>query len=161
MTLDTDASWNREAVGQLQLREYVSVLNGFMGEATNRDASTSNCWMKAGINGLAVLVLVAALATGAMTCPLWMASMSQADMPCSKEHQSPQQCPISICQASSPYLADSITANAFPPQLFLAEVIDSTTISLSSITGFYEQCDNRSPPGVADRLFLKTRALLI
>lgn len=117
-------------------------------------------WMKAGINGLAVVVLVAALAAGAITCPLWMASMSQADMPCSKEHQSPQQCPISICQASSPYLVDSTTANAFPPQLFLAEV-DSTAISLSSITGLYEQFDDRSPPRVTDRLFLQTHALLI
>lgn len=118
-------------------------------------------WMKAGTYGLAVMVLVAALAAGAITCPLWVASMSQADMPCSNEHQSPQQCPISICQASSPYLVDSITANALPPQLLLAEVIDSTTISLSSITGLYEQCDDRSPPGVTDRLFLQTRALLI
>lgn len=99
--------------------------------------------------------------TGAITCPLWMASMSHADMPCSKEHQSPQQCPISICQASSPYVVDSITANAFSPQLFLAAVVDSTPISLSSITGLYEQFDDRSPPRVTDRLFLQTCALLI
>ena len=119
-------------------------------------------WMKAGINGLAVVVLVAALAAGALSCPLWMASsMSQADMPCSNEHQSSQQCPISICQASSPYLVDSITANALPPQLLLAEVLDSTTISLTSVTRLYEPCDDRSPPGVIDPLFLQTGALLI
>lgn len=117
--------------------------------------------MKAGTYGLAVVVLVAALAAGAMTCPLWMASMSQADMPCSKAHQSPQQCPISICQASSPYLVDSITANAFPPQLFLAEVVDSTPISLSLLIGLYEHFDDRSPPRVTDQLFLQTCALLI
>jgi hypothetical protein len=118
-------------------------------------------WMKSGTHALAIIILTAAVATGALVCPLWMSTNSHADMPCSKQDESPQRCPISICQASSPYLIDGVIADVLLCQTPLVEAVDSATLSISSGTRRCDQCDDGSPPGVTGRLFLRTGALLI
>jgi hypothetical protein len=118
-------------------------------------------WMKPGLQAIAIIILAAALATGALICPLWMNSNSHADMPCSNHDEAPQRCPISICQASSPYLIDGVIADVLPSQTPLAEAVDSASLSISSRTLRCDQCDDGSPPGMTGRLFLRTGALLI
>jgi hypothetical protein len=117
-------------------------------------------WMRSGTHALAIIVLTAALASGALVCPLWMSSNSHAEMPCSNQDESPQRCPISICQASSPYLIDGVIADVLPGQT-LAEAVDSAIPSISTRTRPSDRCDDGSPPGVTGRLFLQTGALLI
>jgi hypothetical protein len=117
--------------------------------------------MKPGIHAIAIAILTAALATGALICPLWMTSNSHADMPCSNEHDRPQRCPVSICQASSPYLIDGVIADVFSWQALLPEKIDSIPASISFGSRQCHQCDDGSPPGVTGRLFIQTGAFLI
>jgi hypothetical protein len=119
-------------------------------------------WMKPGIHAIIIAILTAALATGTLVCPLWMTSNSHADMACSPEHDAPQRCPVSICQASSPYLIDGVITDIFPGPALLPEPVDSATSSISlGSRRQCQECDDGSPPGVTGRLFLQTGALLI
>ena len=57
--------------------------------------------MKPGLQALLVVVLAGTMAFGAVACPLWMASRSQTDMPCSNPNGEHEKCPLVICLASS------------------------------------------------------------
>ena len=70
--------------------------------------------MKSGTQPFVVVVLTLVLAMGALACPLWMTSVSQADAHCSRENDSPRQCPMSVCQVSSEYLIDGPNTNVLP-----------------------------------------------
>jgi hypothetical protein len=115
---------------------------------------------------LFIMALAGALTIAALACPLWMGSMSQqgqADMPmpCSKQDDSPQQCPMSICQASSPYLAAGLAHNVPVFQELSAEVVDVPAALSSSWAAVPDERDDLPPPGAAGGLYLRTHSLLI
>ena len=122
--------------------------------------------MRSAVYMLFIMALAGALAIGVVACPLWMGSISlhqQADMPmpCSKQDDSPQQCPMSICQASSPYLADGLTQNT-PVFQELPGEVDDLRLALSSLWAAVPDArDDLPPPDTTGGLYLRTHSLRI
>ena len=115
-------------------------------------------WMKLGVQVLFVIVLAGILVTSALACPMWIGAMNQREMPCSRPMHPPDQCPLSICQASSPYLASHESASAPVLQEQPTEAFDSIISWTSAVSAEPIQTDVGSPPG---SLFLRTHSLLI
>jgi hypothetical protein len=105
-------------------------------------------WMRSAIHVLLIIVLAGALAIS-------------GDMPCSKQGDPPQQCPVPICQATATCLADDQTNNIPFLQERSTEVIDLTTLPISLGSVGADQRNAGSPPGVTGRLFIRTHSLLI
>ena len=144
-------------------REYSPLLrdlSGMRDEAKLRLMRPTD-WMRLGVKVLFVVVLAGMLATSALACPLWMGRMSQGDMPCSKQG-TPEKCPSSICQLSSPYLTSHANAD-IPALQELGPVVADSSHALLTHLGNFEaiRTDDGAPPGPAGPLFLLTHSLLI
>jgi hypothetical protein len=118
-------------------------------------------WMKSGSQVLLIGALGGLLMTFWFACPLAMGIQTGHDMPCSENHERTPDCPYSICQASSPYLAGQSHADArvlqeLPGAIF-APAVDWTSVG-KSVTVAHEY---NAPPGQSSRLFLNTHSLLI
>jgi len=114
-------------------------------------------WMKSATQVLFIIVLTGTLATSALACPVWMGLMSRGDMPCSQS--TPEKCPASICQLSSPYLASHVSAHV--PLLHEVGPLVATPL-LTSFQSFEPSWeDEGAPPGRSGSLFLRTHSLLI
>jgi len=116
--------------------------------------------MKSGVQALFVVALAGTLAVSALACPLWMASLSQLDMPCSKQDSGPEKCPVTICLASSSYLTTDASADTLlkqlPGEAVGADVLGTLLRSAEPI-----QAHDDPPPGPSGPLFLRTHSLLI
>lgn len=146
--------WNIfSAPRDLQTRETRQELKPGRVRLTNR--------MKTGIQALFIMVLAGTLATSALVCPLWISSISKADSPCSNHDDSPEQCPILICQASAPYLADGQSDHGPFLQELSPAVVNSTILQISFKSTGADHQDDESPPGVTVPLFLRAHAFLI
>ncbi len=117
--------------------------------------------MNWGLRSLLVFVLAGALATSALACPLWMCPMNQGGMPCSDQSSQPNKCPLSICQASSSYLASHVSAHAPLPQELPAEVVDLAAQRIAHASSDPGRRYAGEPPGFSGPLFLQTHSLLI
>ena len=118
-------------------------------------------WMRAAFPAMLIAILGVGLMASAVICPLWILSASQDHMPCSHEGTSPESCPPSICQASSPYLVSSLGSATLPLLVELDSATIDPTISWNSLAVPVGQIHSESPPGAATSLFLRTHSLLI
>ena len=109
---------------------------------------------------LFAMVLASAVAFGALACPLWVASRTQADMPCSEAGGAHEQCPIVICLASSSYVAAESGA-AVPITRLLGELPNGLATRTPPLVAQASQRDRESPPGDGPPLFLRIHSLLI
>lgn len=118
--------------------------------------------MRSTSQALFISALAAILVISAVACPLWMGLLSDCSMPGSNESDdAPDQCPMSICLASSPYLASHVSAN-FPQLKELpVEAVISTALLSSSVSAAPYQMADGAPPGLSSPIFLRTRSLLI
>lgn len=121
--------------------------------------------MKPGMRWLIIIVLAGTAASGPLLCPLMcplgMGSPGQSDMPCSKPSNPPSQCPFSICQASSSYLASHVSADTPVLPSLAVEVVNWVTIWTSPAGAKLIRWDDKAPPGSSGPLFLRTHSLLI
>ena len=117
--------------------------------------------MKSRIQALFVIVLAGTLAVSALACPLWMASLSQPDMPCSNQDSAHEKCPVVICLASSSYLQSDARLGVPVLQQMPGELAGANPIL--ALTGSAEliQADAEPPPGFTDPLYLRTHSFLI
>ena len=152
-----------ESLQTTESREYSRRQRDLLGvrdEAKSRSMRLIK-WMRSGAKVLFVVVLAGMLATSALACPLWIGWMSQGDMPCSKPG-SPERCPNSICQLSSPYLTSHVSAHLPTLEELGPVVVDSSHALLTHLGSFEAgRSDDGAPPGPAGRLFLLTHSLLI
>lgn len=118
-------------------------------------------WMKAALQALFVAILSGTLVMSAVACPLWMSSASpQTEKHCPDQSSKTQeQCPLSICQASSPYLNSQSGADVPVLTEMPAELVDPSDASLQQATLF--QLDHEEPPGRGGPLFLLIHSFLI
>lgn len=152
-----------EPLQTTESREYSHLLRDLSGvrdEAKSRSMRLTN-WMRSGAKVLFIVVLAGMLATSALACPLWMGRMNHGDMPCSKPG-TPEKCPSSICQLSSPYLTSHTNAH-IPALQELGPVVADSSQALLTHLGSFEaiQTDDGAPPGPAGPLFLLTHSFLI
>jgi hypothetical protein len=117
-------------------------------------------WMKSAVQVLFIIVLSGTLATSALACPVWMGLMSGGDMPCFSPG-TPEECPVSICLLSSPYLASHVSTHVPLLQELGPAVVDSLLLLTSSQNFEPTQEDDGAPPGPSGPLFLRTHSLLI
>lgn len=117
--------------------------------------------MTSGLRALLIVVFAGILATAALACPLWMSPMSQGGMPCSDESTQPNQCPLSICLASSPYLESRVSAHAPLPQELSGEVVDLATLRIVYSSADPIRRYAGKSPGFSGLLYLRTHSLLI
>ena len=113
--------------------------------------------MKVGTQALSIVVLAVTLSASALACPLWMGLASHGEMPCSTQDNSSQQCPFSVCQANSLYVASRAGSHA----PVLVQVIDSSLAPVHLRSAEPVQPDSGAPPGTSSALFLLTHSLLI
>lgn len=105
-----------------------------------------------------IAVLGLALTTSAIACPLWTASAMQPNPPCSKHSDSTEQCPLSICQAASPFLISAPGLN-LPAQEAACEPIEFVIPGTALAEVFVLRAEIGSPPDIP--LFLQLHSLLI
>ena len=125
---------------------------------TNPTPTRQTEWMS---RWILILGLAAVLITSAMACPLWMSAHSHCPMPCPNGGTS-ERCPLSVCQASSPYLASHVTVHPPPVDEVPAAMISSVFvpwITANSTDPIAE--DNGPPSGQSGHLFLRIHSLLI
>lgn len=119
-----------------------------------------NSWMKPA-PAMLVAILGIALSMGVVACPLWM-SLASEDMPCTKHGSLPEQCPISICQISSPYLASNVSAEEILPVEAFTDAVHPAILNVSLLVRVIpiQPADSaRSHP--SSPLFLQTHSFLI
>jgi hypothetical protein len=109
---------------------------------------------------LFIMLLAGTLATSVLACPLWMGSPSQPEMPCSHQDD-PPDCPLAICQASSPYLPAHVGVDVPLLELQPAELVDLAILWTSPALLEWIQQADESPPGLGGPLFLRGHSLLI
>jgi hypothetical protein len=116
--------------------------------------------MKSGAQAMLIGALAGLLIISVLVCPLWMGSLEQCKMHCSKESSS-HQCPLTVCQLSSPYLASDASAHSPLLMELPAEPITSPILStsLGSVAPVHQ--DDGTPPGLSGPLFLRTHSFLI
>lgn len=121
-----------------------------------------NVSVKSGVRWLLILATAGTLAASTIACPLWMSFANKGEMPCSDQSNSPAQCPFSICQANSPYLAAHVSV-LHPPLVhgLPIELADSTVLWTSSAHAKPMRRDDEPPPAVSGPLFLRTHSFLI
>ncbi|SRR5260370_40518472 len=113
------------------------------------------------LRSLLAFVLVGALATAALACPLWMGSMSRQEMPCSDQRHPGGRCPFSICQVSSPYLASHVRVDAPHLQEGPVETADWAILGSSSANADSIRREDGVPPGLSGELYVQFHSLLI
>ena len=120
-------------------------------------------WMKSGIQAVLVMVLAGTfLSVGALACPLWMASHSQPEMPCSgQDSDGDNDCPPVICLASSSYLAPKSDGDIPNSQQIADELSATNGVAQNARSAERIQSDAEPPPGQDRPLFLRTHSLLI
>ena len=116
--------------------------------------------VKFGAQAIAIGILAGILVIGALACPLWMGAHRSCDMPCSNQTKAPTHCPITICQASSSYLASDAGHN-LPPLTALANAVVPIVLLPSRGNDAAIRRDDGGPPGFNRPLFLQNRSLLI
>src|SRR5258707_8079784 len=119
-----------------------------------------NNWMNQ-VRWALVLIVIGAVAAGGAACPLWM-TLSQHGMSCCDRSNSPDQCPLSICQASSPYLASRASTSHAP--LLQAPPVDTVlpvVLWTPSASADLVRRDDGAPPVSSGPLFLRFHSLLI
>ena len=157
----------------MESREYVGLPKGFLIESARPKVNSARLRnrVKAATQTLVIGVFAAFLAITAMACPLWMASTSHdmashgklcSGMPCFHQSKSPHQCPLTICEASSPYLTSDVSTST-PLLTELPNEAVSSIVRLISLTGNAEliRRDDLAPPGLSTPLLLQTHSLLI
>lgn len=117
--------------------------------------------MKSGVQALFVMVLAGTLAVSALACPLWMASLSQLDMPCSNQDSAHEKCPVVICLASSSYLQSDVGLGVPVLQQMPGEPSGANTILAFTRSAEQIQANAEPPPGFTDPLYLRTHSFLI
>lgn len=124
---------------------------------------------------LFITVLVGILTTTSLACPFWVGIASQSSLCCNgrnaddgacgrqnnSTHERHKPCPMSICQASSPYLADGLKHDLLVLDTVGTEVVEFTVVPTRLEFARYHQRDETSPPGTTGPRFLKTHTLLI
>jgi hypothetical protein len=120
-----------------------------------------NAWMNSGAKLMVNAIIVVALSTGVLACPVWMTSTVQAEVPCSDCDHTKESCPPSVCQISSPYLASLATPDVHPPAELPAESLDSDFAGLVSAGADDFSLFEGPPPGLRIPLYLRTHSLLV
>ena len=129
---------------------------------TKASPRASNIQMNCGVRWLLILATAGTLAASTIACPLWMSFANHDGMPCSDQSNSPVECPFSICQANSPYLASHVSV-LHPPFVhgLPIEPAVSTVLWTSSAHAKPMRRDDEPPPTVGDPLFLRIHSFLI
>lgn len=117
--------------------------------------------MKLRLRALVIVAFAVILAMGALACPLWTCPMSQGGMPCPDQSNPSAPCPLTVCEASSPYLAPHASAHVPIPQVLPVQVVDTATDCTVCNSADLVRRYEGKPPGLSDPLYLRTHALLI
>jgi len=140
------------ASAQMAVRKGVTVLNLLRLIA----------WMnRSGATIVFNTILAVALSAGALSCPVWMSSISQVEMPCPDCSHSEEKCASSVCQVSSSYLASHSRTDEEPLAELPSESVDATHFWAVLAGVSTSPSDNAPPLGPSVPLFLRIHILLI
>ena len=114
--------------------------------------------MKPGVHTFAIASLAVMLTLAVFACPLWMLLQDDCNMPCPKDASS--NCPLTVCELSSPYLAAAgIHASVLkiaPAEHVNVPLLLSWTVTRDSILS-----NDSGPPGHLGSIFLNIHSLRI
>jgi hypothetical protein len=127
--------------------------------ATNFMFSRLKGWMKRS-PAMLVAVLGIVLAMGVIACPLWM-SLASENTSCTKHSNLPEQCPMSICQISAPYLAPDVSADVVLPSEWVNGAVSPVGNAPLPTGTIPVRLNLGSPPHPNSPLFIQTHSLLI
>lgn len=115
--------------------------------------------MKPGVHTFAIASLAVVLALAVFACPVWMLLQDDCSMPCPKDASS--NCPLTVCELSSPYWASATSVHPSGLKIVPAEHVAVPLLLSSTGTRDLVLLNDSGPPGHLGSIFLNTHSLRI
>jgi hypothetical protein len=117
--------------------------------------------MRSATQALLGVAFSAALVISGLACPFWLASMSHCEMPCPKQGNTPDQCPMAICLASAPRLVSHVGVKVPQIDELPTEAAAPAAALRPSLSADISAPHSGAPAASTGPIFLWTHALLI